>query len=134
MGIQGNTEYRPEQMRAEKILSDVFVPEYVFTEYKVRQLEIDKMPTHMAILDLAIVVPRTVSRRKNRAIRLMGGIHLSSETQRKKDSWQKVALIEADWEVIDFWEDKMPNLWSKKRSEETDKLARDEVLKRIGYI
>lgn len=118
----GNTAFRTEQMRAGDILFDIFNKK-VEKEQRIRKLTIDGSPTSDAIPDLMIKDLMIV-------FRLNGGIHTSSLSRRNKDSNQKDALEEAGWKVVDFWEDKMKNLWTKnKYTEEVKEKAKNEILK-----
>lgn len=119
------SSYRPEQMFVRDFLSTIH-PEWVIkSEYKVSGLKVDGKPYRLCILDIAI-------RKHKIAIRLNGGYHFSSDRQSNKDEFQKEALQQAGWKVIDFDHYKMPNLFKKKNNIETIKLAEKEILKYLG--
>lgn len=119
------SEYRQEQMFVRDFLNTIH-PEWVIKlEYRVRELKIDGKPYRQCVLDIAI-------RKHKIAIRLNGGYHFASDRQRTKDEFQKEALEQAGWKVIDFDHYKMPNLFKKKKNIETIKLAKEEILKYLG--
>jgi len=127
MDEQGNSEYRREQVRVARILRDQLGNSKIRQEYQVYNLKIDGEKTADAFLDVAIP--------KNKiAIRLMGGIHLSSGTRKMKDWYQKEALVQAGWKVFDLFEDDFPNLWKKKRSHEVDMASKKEVLDKLEMV
>lgn len=122
-------EYRDEQMRAVEILRrkvDI-LPGYIKTEYPVEGLVWDGKKIGCT-LDIAIVPP---SVQYKIAIRLMGEIHTKKRNIPHDDD-QKSALIKEGWTVIDFIDEYMPNLWSKKRSPEIDLLSEKEVIEAIA--
>ncbi len=125
MGEQQNTAYRREQVRCARILRDKLGNSQIRQEYEVRYLKIDGTKAPNAYLDVAIP-------KKKIAIRLMGEIHLKSGKRKMKDWYQEEALKQAGWKVYDLHKDEFPNLWKDKRSPETDKLSKDEVLNRLG--
>ena len=126
MGSKGK-DYRNEQIKAKKILQEEFKKYTIELEYPVRNLTLEGHKEPNAKLDIVLLYNE-----KKYGIRVMGGIHTSSESKRNKDKYQKLALEEHKWVIIDFWEDEMPNLWSEKSDNETYKLAKNEVLKKIG--
>jgi|TARA_B110001454_G_scaffold154542_1_gene143840 hypothetical protein len=107
MGEACNTEYRKEQVKTTRILKELYPKLSIVQEYKVDQLTLDGTPTSHCVLDIAIPS-------KKIAIRLMGGIHQASKSRIRKDDFQKEALIESKWIVIDMIADEYPNLWGKK--------------------
>lgn len=118
----GNTAFRTEQMRAGDILFDIFNKK-VEKEKRITKLTIDGFSTNDAIPDLMIRDLKLV-------FRLNGGIHTNSASRRNKDNNQKDALEEAGWNVIDFWEDQMKNLWTKnKYTDEVKEKAKNEIIK-----
>lgn len=127
MNEQGNNEYRREQVRVARILRDQLGNSKVRQEYHVYGLKIDGDRASDAFLDVAIPKEKI-------AIRMMGGIHLSSGKQRMKDWYQEEALKQAGWKVFDFFEDKFPNIWKKKRSYDVDMASKKEVLDKLGMV
>jgi len=125
MDEQGNSEYRREQVRVARILRDQLGVSKIRQEYHVYNLKIDGVRASDAFLDVAIP-------KKKIAIRLMGGIHLSSGKRKLKDWYQKEALVQAGWKVFDLFEDDFPNIWKKKRSHEVDMASKKEVLDKLG--
>lgn len=118
------SDYRPEQLFTRDFLSELH-PEWVIkTEYPIDRLTLDGKPWRPCRLDIAIIDIKM-------AIRLNGGYHFSSGVQRNKDEYQKEALKQAGWHVFDFDSHMMPNLFKKKKSEETVKLAQEEILKQL---
>jgi len=117
-----DSDYRPEQLFARDFLA-IFYPNWkIKTEYPVRDLKLDGEPYRKCVLDIAVLEPKKI------AIRLNGGYHFSSEVQRTKDEYQKEALRQAGWVVIDFNHYEMPNLFKKKKNKETIKFAKLEIL------
>lgn len=121
-------EYRDEQMLCAEILRrklDV-LPGHIKTEYPVEGLEWEGEKIG-CVLDVAIV-PTGVQYKI--AIRLNGEIHTKKRNE-NHDEKQKLALEAQGWQVFDFWDWKMPNLWSKERTPEIDKKAELEILKML---
>ena len=107
MGEAGNTEYRKEQVKTTHILRNIYPQLQITQEYEVDNLTLDGTPTAHCVLDIAIPS-------KKIAIRLMGGVHQASKSRIRKDEFQKEALMESGWKVIDMVADEYPNLWGKK--------------------
>jgi len=120
------SSYRPEQMFVRDFLFSLHPKWKIKLEYPIRNLKLDGKPYKKCILDIAIL--KGVLNCKV-AIRLNGGYHFSSSLQRTKDEFQKEALKQAGWEVLDFDHFKMPNLFKRKKKKETIKLAEEEILK-----
>ena len=95
-----NTSYRQEQVRAYKILRELFPPHSVMMEYNVKDVG--------CILDLAIIPDQG----RFTAIRMMGEVHTSSNRISEKDEYQKQLLEGKNWIVVDFIWTHMPNLWN----------------------
>ena len=128
MKEKGDNQYRAEQMRTKKILMRDF-GDCVHTEYLVKNLSVDGRIEPNALLDIAIVFPPTSWQRKNIAIRLMGPIHDTSKKQKEKDGWQKIALEQAGWIVIDLYHSKLPILFKKNIIDEAMILELNNCLK-----
>lgn len=120
-----DTDYRPEQIFARDYIAEKYPDWIQKLEYKMYNLTLDDVKYRNCILDIAIT-------NKKIAIRLNGGYHFSSGRQELKDELQKEALKQDGWRVVDFDHYKMPNLFKKKKNEETIKLAREEVDKYLG--
>jgi len=116
------SEYRQEQIFVRDFLSEIHSECIIKIEYKVSGLKLDGKPYRKCKLDIAIPKSKI-------AIRLNGGYHFASDRQRTKDEFQKEALKQADWVVVDFDHHKMPNLFKKKKNIETIKLAEKEIIK-----
>lgn len=114
------TSYRPEQNRALKIFRGFFDKKCIWAEYELNDLTIDGEPTANSIIDIAII-----SGENKLAIRLNGGYHFASDKQIRKDEWQKIAIEQAGWRVIDFNEEDMPILW---KNDVVSKDMMDEVM------
>lgn len=121
-----DSSHRPEQMFARDFLAVYYDTWKIKTEYRVSNLKLDGKPYKSCTLDIAVLEPKKI------AIRLNGGYHFSSSLQRTKDEFQKEALIQAGWIVVDFDHHKMPNLFKKKKDEETIKFAKLEILEYLG--
>ena len=122
------TSYREEQMRCVEILRrkiDI-LPGYIKTEYPVFGLKYDGKIEN-SILDVAIVPP---SVQYKIAIRLMGEIHTKDKMIVSDDNKRKALELDG-WIVIDFWYNKMPNLWSKEQNEAIGLLSEQEVMKML---
>lgn len=119
------SEYRQEQMFVRDFLVKIHPKWKIKLEHKVSGLKLDGKPYRRCILDIAVKDTKL-------AIRLNGGYHFSSSRQRTKDEFQKEALRQAGWKVIDFDYHKMPNLFKKKKNIETIKLAEKEILEYLG--
>lgn len=113
MGEVCNTEFRKEQVKTTMILRKIYPQLKIIQEYKVSNLTIDGIPTNHCVLDIAIPQQKV-------AIRLMGGIHQMSKSRIKKDEWQKEALMESGWIIIDMIADKYTNIWGSKDSNNVD--------------
>ena len=122
-----DNEYRPEQMFARDYLAELNEKWTIKTEYPVLGLTIDGKQWRKCVLDIAIMDPKI-------AVRLNGGYHFASGVQRNKDEFQKEALIQAGWVVVDFDSFMMPNLFKKKKNDETVKLAKEEMRKQLGKM
>lgn len=120
-----DSDYRPEQLFVRDYLAELHPDWIIKTEYGVSGLSIDGRPHPSCKPDIAVPA-------ENLIIRLNGMYHYTSDGQRNKDEYQKIALEQAGWTVIDFDCRKMENLFKKKKNEETIKLAREEVLKYLG--
>lgn len=119
-----DSEYRPEQMFVIDFLSKAKPIWVIKAEYPVKDLKIDGKPWRNCTLDIAIPKEKI-------AIRINGGYHFTSASQRNKDELQKEALKQAGWIVIDFDVHMMPSLFKKKKNEETVKLAVMEIENRL---
>ena len=120
----GMKDYRPEQMKVQKILHEEFPELEIRLEYSVGGLKIDGHPCASAVLDIAVLGYKV-------AIRMMGEIHQWSKKSRVKDQYQMYALEEAGWTVIDFIKDEFPAVWNRSKKEEKLKEAKNEVLDRL---
>lgn len=124
MREKNDNAYRTEQIRATKIIRDLYVGTGdVIQEYGVSGLTIDGKPYPDAKPDIAIPADKI-------AIRLMGPPH-EKKNRKDKDWFQKTALEALGWVVVDFWYNEMPNLWAETRTELTDKLAPVEVMEKL---
>jgi len=119
------SSYRPEQIFVRDFLATIHPKWVIKSEYKVSGLKLDGKPYRRCVLDIAV-------RKLKLAIRLNGGYHFSSSRQSTKDEFQKEALEQAGWKVLDFDYHKMPNLFKKKKNIETIKLAEKEILEYLG--
>jgi len=115
-----DSSYRPEQMFTRDFLAKLFPKLTIKTEYPVRKLKIDGKQYKNCTLDIAI--PSLLI-----AIRLNGAYHFNSSLQETKDEFQKEALKQAGWKVVDFNHFKMKNLFAKRPNPETVKLAESEI-------
>lgn len=120
----GMKDYRPEQMKVQKILHEEFPELEIRLEYSVGGLKIDGHPCASAVLDIAVLGYKV-------AIRMMGEIHQWSKKSRVKDQYQMYALEEAGWTVIDFIKDEFPAVWNRSKKEEKLNEAKNEVLDRL---
>lgn len=117
--------FRPEQQFARDFLAVSHSEISFIPEYGINNLKIDDKSYRKCRLDLANI--------KNMiAIRLNGGYHTGQ--QKIKDEFQKIALQQAGWVVVDFDFYKMPNLFKKNKKEETVKLAQEEIVKQFGKM
>jgi len=116
------SEYRQEQLFVRDFLSSLHPNWIIKVEYPVRNLKLDGKPYRKCVLDIAIPKSKI-------AVRLNGGYHFSSGRQSIKDEFQKEALHQAGWIVVDFDYYKMPNLFKKKKKKETIKLAEEEIIR-----
>ena len=121
----GMKDYRPEQMKVQKILHEEFPELEIRLEYSVGGLKIDGHPCAGAVLDIAVLGYKV-------AIRMMGEIHQWSKKSRVKDQYQMYALEEAGWTVLDFIKDEFPAVWNRSKKEEKLYEAKKEVLDRLG--
>lgn len=114
MAITQNTQFRPEQERADHILQ-LFFPGALFEQEKfIPGLELPdpKMSPLGCIADISMT--QTCPRCKKileRIIRCQGESHRLSDAQIRKDDKQRRILEHNEKLVIDFWYDKMPALW-----------------------
>lgn len=120
-----DSSYRPEQMFVRDYLNKKYPNTIIKLEYTVNGLTVDGKPYRKCILDIA--VPS-----KKIAIRLNGGYHHISSRQQTKDEYQKYALEESGWKVLDFDDYKMPYLFKAKYNDKTLKLVEQEVEQMIG--
>ncbi len=120
-----DSDYRQEQIFTRDFLAKLYPEWEIKQEYPVKNLTIDGKRARPCILDIA--VPKEMI-----AIRLNGEYHFTSGRQQLKDEFQKEALQQAGWDVLDFDCFKMINLFKKNKKEETVKLAEGEILKQLG--
>ncbi len=120
-----DSDYRQEQLFTRDFLAQLYPEWKIELEYPIRNLTVDGRPARGCILDIAIPKERI-------AIRLNGAYHFTSGRQEIKDEFQKEALQQAGWDVLDFDHFKMINLFKKNKKEETVKLAEGEILKQLG--
>jgi len=118
---------RPEQMFAIKHLKTIFPDHDIKSEFVVRNLLIDGKPYKRCIIDVAIP-------KKKIAIRFNGGYHHVSSRQQNKDNFQKIALEQAGWLVLDFNSFLMPNLFKRKKNEQVRTEAILEIEKMVLNI
>ena len=123
-----DSEYRPEQLFVRDFLAKTYPDWIIRTEYPVKNLTLDGEKRPNATLDLAVIQPKKI------AIRLNGGYHYSSDRQRLKDEFQKISLEQAGWEVWDLDHEIFVNVWKKKKSEATVKLAEEELSSYIAKM
>lgn len=114
-----DNSHRPEQLFTRDFLKQLFPNSIIETEYPINNLKIDGKPYRRCILDIAI-------KDKKWAIRLNGEYH-NGKTQTIKDEYQKIALEQAGWKVIDFDYFMMPNLFKKKKNDKVIVLAKEEI-------
>lgn len=119
--------HRPEQLFTRNFLAQLQPTWKIKSEYRISNLTIDGAKARMCVLDIAVPQHKI-------AIRLNGGYHFSSDKQIGKDEFQREALEQAGWRVIDLDHHMMPNLFKKKKSNETVKLAEEELIKYINCI
>jgi hypothetical protein len=122
-----DTDYRPEQMFTRDILSELYPKLIIKTEFIVSNLTLDGKPYRYCKPDIAIPEKMFI-------IRLNGMYHYTSDRQRSKDDFQKEALKQAGWQVVDFDCRKMENLFKRPFRGKTVKLAEEEVLKELGKV
>jgi very-short-patch-repair endonuclease len=122
-----DSEYRPEQRFARDFLAKLHPEWTIKLELPVNKLTVDGKPAKNCVLDIAVTSHKI-------AVRLNGGYHHASSRQQTKDEFQKEALIQAGWKVLDFDSYMMPNLFKNKKNEETVKLAEEEILKQLGDL
>lgn len=114
--------YRPEQYFTRDVLSEKYPSLVIKTEFQVKNLTLDGKPYRNCKPDITIPEKKII-------IRINGMYHYTSSRQQLKDEFQKKALEQAGWYVIDFDCRKMETLFKLKRSstEITLKLALEEV-------
>ena len=115
-----DSEYRPEQIFTRDYILKKHPNLIIKLEYPQSQLKLDGKPYRKCILDIAIPS-------KKIAIRLNGGYHHISSRQGLKDEFQKEALLQSGWVVIDFDSYKMPNLFNGIHNDKTIKSVEEEV-------
>ncbi len=120
-----DSEYRPEQLFTRDYIMKKHPSLDVKLEYPQSKLELDGKPYRKCILDIAIPSRKI-------AIRLNGGYHFSSSRQGLKDEFQKEALSQAGWNVIDFDSHKMPNLFKQKYNGKTIESVEEEIESMLG--
>ena len=122
-----DSDYRPEQLFVRDFLAEKHPDWKIKTEYRVSNLTIDGKPYRGSKPDIAVPKEKLI-------IRVNGMYHYTSEVQRTKDEFQKVALEQAGWKVIDLDCRKMENLFNRKwmKNKETIKLAQEEICKYLG--
>lgn len=114
----GNTRDRPEQIMAADIITMLIMPDQKYfcaTEFYVNDLklagEVDYSERRPR-LDIALKLYYP-DREEKFAIRCMGPPH-EGRIQKRKDYMQLLVLEHPanGWKVIDFWHNRMPNLWA----------------------
>ena len=115
-------EYRPEQIRLVNALREYFSKQDVYQEYRVNNLMVEGTKVPHCVLDVAVMIPG----KQKIAIRINGEYHFASEKQRSKDYWQRMALEEKGWKVLDFDKHYMEWMWEDINSKEIiEKLRHD---------
>jgi len=118
---------RPEQKFVVDYLKTIFPSWKVETEYPINDLEIDGTAYRRCVLDIAITNLKI-------AIRLNGGYHRVSSRQRNKDEFQKIALGQKGWKVIDFDDQMSPNIFKKKKNQIIIDAAEDEIREQLNKV
>lgn len=118
-----DSDYRPEQIIVNNYILDKFPNLTTKMEFKLK-LELDGKHYRQCKLDIAIPS-------KKIGIRLNGGYHFNSNRQETKDEFQKEALRQMGWSVIDLDHYNLPNLFKKKK---TLKLIEDELGEYLGFL
>jgi len=90
-----DSDYRPEQLFVRDFLATLHPNWKIKTEYVISKLTLDDKPYRSCKPDIAIPAEKLI-------IRVNGMYHYTSDVQRTKDGFQKEALIQAGWKVIDF--------------------------------
>ena len=119
-GKDWDNSYRPEQYMIRDFLADRYPELDIKTELVLNKLTLDGKPYRGSKPDIAIVKEKII-------IRINGMYHYTSSHQQLKDEFQKIALQQAGWYVIDFDCRIMNNLFKHNKSEKTFKLATAEI-------
>lgn len=122
-----NDSYRPEQIFTRDFLINKYPNIKIKLEYRVSGLTLDGKPYRGSVLDIAIPD-------KKIGIRLNGGYHHVSSRQQLKDEFQKEALEQAGWNIVDFNDYSMPNLFKGKYDDKRIKLIEEEIIKELSGI
>jgi len=122
-----DSDYRKEQLLTRDILTELHPKLTIKTEFFIKNLTLDGKPYRSCKPDIAITAERIV-------IRINGMYHYTSSRQIDKDFYQKKALEQAGWKVIDFDCRKMENLFKSHWTEKTLKLAKQEILDHIAKM
>lgn len=122
-----DSEYRPEQLFVRDYLASNNITLKIILEYPIRNLLLDGKPYRKCILDIAMP-------EKKIGIRLNGGYHHVSSRQQTKDEFQKEALKQMGWKIVDFDSYKMPYLFKAKYNDKTVKFVIEEIENEMSDI
>lgn len=122
-----DSDYRPEQLLTRDILNELYPKLTIKLEFFIENLTLDGKPYRSSKPDIVISSKKII-------IRLNGMYHYTSARQADKDFYQRNALEQAGWEVIDFDCRKMENLYKNHWTEKTFKLAREEIIEQLGKV
>ncbi len=119
--------YRPEQYFTRDFLAEKYPFLEIKTEFHIKGLTLDGKPYRNCKPDIAVVEKKLI-------IRINGMYHYKSPRQQLKDEFQKKALEQAGWYVIDFDCRTMEYLFRVKRksSDTTLNKAMEEIEKVLG--
>jgi len=128
-----DNQFRPEQYYCYQLLREIIPPEAkIEMEYLVNLESVDGVNVKRALLDIAILFPEEKcwghENAVRIAIRINGEVH-EKPRQRLKDEDQKYVLEGNGWKVYDFWFNKIPEIWNKKKY--TNKEAKKAILREM---
>jgi len=120
-------------MWAGDIINACLPPRFkMFYEYELTRLKvIQGIKKTFAKPDIVLI---DEVRNQRIALRFQGPPH-KGKLQKIKDEDQRIVLEGNGWKVVDFWYDKMLNLWTNNREDKVTRIAATkEVLEAIQFI
>ena len=127
-----DNQFRPEQIYCCQLLKEIIPEANIEMEYLVNLEPVDSIDVKRALLDIAITFSGEfeglVFNEVKVAIRINGEVH-EKPRQIIKDADQRFVLEGNGWKVYDFWFNKIPEIWNRKKY--TNKEAKYAIIREM---